>query len=84
MPLDISVLILKGTTPDLKWTHCHSGANLCELDTVISGPNKDVVSELDAVVDVFERDNSTAHFVFAGYGLSWWENMLQYFRNTFS
>lgn len=62
MPLNVSVLVLEGAGPDLEQAHGHAGADLRQLDALVAGLDKDVVADLDAVLDVLEGDDPAAEF----------------------
>ena len=60
MPLDVAVLVLQGAASDLEQAHRHPGTDLCELDALVARLDKDVVADLDAVVNVLERHHPAA------------------------
>lgn len=60
VPFDITVLILESAGSDLEQTHRHAGTDLCQLNTLVAGLDKDVMTNLDAVVDVLECDDTGA------------------------
>lgn len=60
MPLDIPVLVVERARPDLKQPHRHPRSHLGQLDAPIARLDEDVVPDLDAVLDVLERDDPAA------------------------
>ena len=81
-PLHISILILQRPASDLETPHRHSGPNLCQFDTLISCLHKHVVSNLDAILNVLECDDSASKFGFVCDCFSWWEYVLQDLDNS--
>ena len=84
MPFNIAILVLKRATTDLKWSERHSRANLGQLHAVVSSTDKHMMSNLDTVVDILERDDSVAHFVLARDGLPWWKDVLKDLDDSFA
>lgn len=74
VPLNITILVLESATPDLKQSHGHPGANLGQLDTLVTSLDKDVMSDLNAVIDILEGDDSATKI---GAGLSGGKQVLQ-------
>ena len=58
MPLDVSLLVIQRTRPNLKQAHVHSRTHLCQLDRLVSCLDKDMVADFDCVFDVFESNKS--------------------------
>lgn len=76
MPLHVTVLILKCTATDLEYPHRHSGANLGKLNTIVACPYENVVSDFNAVVDIFKRHHPVTNLGLASNWLSGWEQVL--------
>ena len=66
--LDITVFVLQCAPSNFEQTHRHSRANLGKLDALVPRPNKYVMPNFDAVVNVLESHNAAAHFPLS---LSW-------------
>jgi hypothetical protein len=58
VPFDITILVLESAGSDLEQAHRHARTDFCQLDTLVSGLDKDVVTDLDAIVDVLECDDT--------------------------
>lgn len=82
MPFDVAILVFQCPTTDLKDSHCHPWTNLCQLDAIVPGPHKDVMSYLDTVLDIFKGDYSVADLVFASNRLPRWEKVFQDLHNS--
>lgn len=78
MPLDVAVLVLKRAATNLERPHRHPWTDLGKLDAVVSRPHEDVVPDLDAVLDVLERNNPVSNLVLARDSFPRRENVLQY------
>jgi hypothetical protein len=74
MPLDITLLVIQGTGPNLKQPHTHPRAYFCELDGLVSCLDEDVMAHFNCVLDVLEGDDAGAYF---GIGFPWWEKVLE-------
>lgn len=77
VPFDVAILVLKGSAANLKHAHGHTRPNLRELYTVISRAHENMVTHLNAVIDVLERHNSVADLVFTGDGFPRREDVFQ-------
>jgi hypothetical protein len=60
MPLDIALLVLQRSSPDLKQPHRHARSDFGELDGLVSRLHKDVVADFDGVFDVLESSSLLA------------------------
>ena len=78
MPLIVSILVLKRTSSDLEQSHGHSWTNFRKLDALIPSSDKDMMPDLNTVLDVFERHNPVANLLIRRSSLTWREQMLQY------
>lgn len=81
MPLDISVLVVKRTTPDFKQTHRHPRSYFREFHAIVARSYVDVMPNLNVVVIVFERDDAVANLALVGDGVHRREQMLQGLAN---
>ncbi|KAI6768294.1 hypothetical protein HG530_006303 [Fusarium avenaceum] len=77
MPFDIAFLVLESAIADLEDPHCHPWSNLGQLDAVISGPDKNMVPDLNAILDVLECYHSVADLVLGCNSFARRENVLQ-------
>lgn len=75
-PLDIAILILQCASTDLEAPHRHPRPHLSQFDTLVSSLYKDMVSNFDTIIDVFECHNSTSNFRSVCNGFSRREYML--------
>lgn len=81
-PLHISILILQRPASDLETPHRHSGPDLSQFYTLISCLHKNVVPNLDAVLNILECDDSASKLGFVGDSFAWWEYVFQYLDDS--
>jgi len=62
MPLDIALLILQRTRPDLKESHTHPWPHFCKLDALKASLDKDVMPNLNGILYILKRDDAIAYF----------------------
>lgn len=60
MPLNITIFVIQRSAPDFEWSNAHPRANLAELTRVIRSPDKNVMSDFDNIIDVFEGHDPAA------------------------
>lgn len=82
VPFNIAILVLECTPADLKGAHCHSRTDFSKLDAIVASSNKNMMADLNTILDVFERYDTVAHLVFARDGLPWGEEVLQDLDNA--
>lgn len=81
-PFDVSILILQCSASYLKTSHRHSRPNLRQLHTLVASLDKDVMPNLDAVVDILESYHAAAQLRLVCDGFPWWKDVLQHFYNA--
>ena len=77
-PFNISIFILQRPSSDLKTSHRHSRSDFSQFDTLIPGLHKNMMSYLDAILDILECDNSASKLCFVCDSFTWREDVLQY------
>ena len=77
MPLHIAILILQRPSPDLEQPHRHPRSDLRQLNALITRLHKDMVSHLDAVLDIFERHHTAPDLVVGRDGFAGRKEVLQ-------
>ena len=81
MPLHIPLLIIQCSCPNLKQPHTHPRTHLRQLNRLEPSLDKDVMSDLNSILDVFERDNTVSDL---GCGFPRWEKVFQDLYAAFS
>lgn len=76
-PFGITSFALQCSTPDLKASHRHPRPDLRELHALISRSHKNMMSYLNAILDVLERHDSIADLLVAGGRVARWKNMFE-------
>lgn len=78
MPLNVSLFVVQCASPNLEQSHAHPWSDLCQLHSLISGLDENVMSYFDCVVVVLEGHNSIADLCRA---FPWWKQMLDYLHD---
>jgi hypothetical protein len=58
MPFHIPLLIIQRPCPNLEQSHAHPRSHFGQLNRLETCLDKDVMSHLDRILDVLERDNA--------------------------
>jgi len=62
MPLNIPLLIVQRPRPNLKQPHAHPRSHLRQFHRLVPCLDKNMVPDLDRILNVLERDDAVSYF----------------------